>query len=96
VTAFRVLAGPSLAPAKVYAGDSIRDALQALYDALPDGPLLTELTVHAITGEPAVVFRDGGTGLTVAALYGITAEEWHAADAFWSMFGDDDVTVTRQ
>lgn len=85
---FRVLAGPN--PHLLYSGDDIHTALQVLYEALPDGPLLIGPTTHAITGEPTVVFRDGNTGLTIAALCGITFEEWNAAYAFWSTLSDDD------
>lgn len=99
MSAFRVLAGPSQNPAKVYDGDDIAAALQVLWDALPDGSILIEHSVHAVTGEPALVIRDGDTGKVAAALYGygITAEEWRLAYEFWSMLGDeDDIRATRQ
>ena len=97
MSAFRVMAGLNPNPRKVYDGDDIHAALQAVWDALPEETSLrVEPTTHAVTGEPAVVFRDGDTGLTIAALYGITRQEWDAACAFWAAQGDDDEEPSLQ
>ena len=75
---FRVLAGPSSAPAKLYKGDDIREALRLFHDALPDGPFSLSHSTHVVTGEPSIIARNA-EGKIVAALYGVTAGEWQEA-----------------
>lgn len=72
---YRAYAGKNPHPVKLYEGDDFRAACAALEEALPD-EFFVEFAEHTVTGEPAVVFRELATKLTIGALYGVSMDEY--------------------
>jgi hypothetical protein len=60
----------------IYKGHNVVDAITAFARCMPEGGCVLDYDRHIITDEPAIVMRRPSDGKTLAAMWGVTWEQW--------------------